>query len=71
MPTQYLENQVLRIRNNLVRCSTATWGKTFHSLTIYKYTILPVITHASEAWSISVSKRAKGKLQQIQPSSFL
>jgi hypothetical protein len=35
-------------------------------MTIYKYTILPVITYASEAWSISMSKRAKGKLQHIQ-----
>jgi len=35
-------------------------------MTIYKYAILPVITYASEAWSISVSKRAKSKLQQIQ-----
>jgi len=37
---QYLENKVLRIRNNLVRCSTATWGMTFHNLMkIYKYFI--------------------------------
>jgi hypothetical protein len=35
-------------------------------MTIYKYAILPVITYASEAWSISESKRAKSKLQQIQ-----
>ena len=69
--TQYLENKVLRIRNSIVRCSTATWGITFHNLmTIYKYTILPVITYASEAWSISMSKRAKGKLQHIQ-TAFL
>ena len=65
--TQYLENKLLRIRNSLVRCSTATWDKTVHNLnTIYKYAILPVITYASEAWSISVSKRAKSKLQEIQ-----
>ena len=65
--TQYLENKVLLIRNSLVRCSTATWGITFHNLmTIYKYAIFPVITYASEAWSTSVSKRAKSKLQQIQ-----
>jgi hypothetical protein len=43
--TQYLENKVLLIRNSLVRCSTATWGISFHNLmTIYKYAILPVIT---------------------------
>jgi len=65
--TQYLENKVLHIRNSLVRCSTATWGMTFHKLRmIYKYTILPVITYASEAWSTSVSKRAKSKFQQIR-----
>ena len=39
----------------------------FHNLmTIYKYAIFPVITYASEAWSTSVSKRGKSKLQQIQ-----
>jgi len=65
--TQYLENKLLRIRNSLLRCSTAAWDMAFHNLmTIYKYAILPVITYVSEAWSISVSKRAKRKLQQIQ-----
>jgi ribonuclease HI len=65
--TQYLENKVLPVRNSLVRCSTATWGMTFHNLmTFYKYAILPVITYASESWSTSVSKRAKCKLQKIQ-----
>jgi len=65
--TQYLENKVLIIRNSLVRCSTATWLMTFHNLmTVYKYAILSVITYASQAWSTSVSKRAKTKLQQIQ-----
>jgi len=65
--TQSLENKVLLIRNSLACCSTATWGMTFHNmLTIYKYAILPVITYASEAWSTSVSKRAKSKFQQIQ-----
>jgi len=69
--TQYLENKVLHIHNSLVPCSTATWGMTFHNLMmIYKYAILPVITYASEAWSISVSKRAKSKLPQIQ-TAFL
>ena len=38
---------------------------------IYKYTILPAITYASEAWSISMSKRAKSKLQQIQRSFLI
>jgi len=51
--TQHLENKLLRIRNNLVRCAKATWGMSFHILmTIYKYAMLPVITYASEAWSI-------------------
>ena len=41
----------------------------FHNLmTIYKYTILPAITYSSETWSISISKRAKVKLQQTQRS---
>jgi hypothetical protein len=36
--TQHLENKWMRIRNNLVRCSKATWGMSFHNLmTIYKY----------------------------------
>jgi hypothetical protein len=35
-------------------------------ITIYKYAILPAITHASEAWSTWLSRRAKSKLQQIQ-----
>jgi hypothetical protein len=40
---------------------------TFHNiLTIYNCAILPVITYASEAWCTSISKKAKGKLQQIQ-----
>ena len=70
--TLYLENKVLSIRNNLVRCSTANWGLTFHNLlTIYKCAILPVITYASEAWCTTVSKKAKGKLQQIQRAYLL
>jgi hypothetical protein len=40
-------------------------------MTVYKYTILPVITYASESWSISISKRAKNKLQQIQRTSLI
>jgi hypothetical protein len=64
--TQYLENKLLLIRNNLVRCSKATWSMSFHNLMmIYKYATFPAITYASEAWSISTSKRAKSKLQQI------
>jgi hypothetical protein len=38
---------------------------------IYKHAILPVITHAAEAWHRSISKRAKHKLQQIQTSYLL
>jgi len=33
---------------------------------VYKHAILPAITHASEAWSTTISIRAKSKLQQIQ-----
>jgi len=65
--TLYLERKVLHIRNNLVRCSSATWGMSHHNLlTIYKHAVLPVITYAADAWYTSVSKRAKTKLQQIQ-----
>jgi hypothetical protein len=38
---------------------------------VYKYTILPAITYASETWSISISKRAKSKLQQTQRSFLI
>jgi hypothetical protein len=70
--TIYLENKALTIRNNLVRCSAANWGLTYHNLlTIYNCAILPVITFASEAWCTSISKRAKGKLQQIQRAYLL
>jgi hypothetical protein len=69
--TQYLENKLLRIRNNLVRCSKTTWGMSFHNLmTIYKYATIPSIKYVSEAWSISMSKRAESKLQLVQ-GSFL
>jgi hypothetical protein len=45
--TQYLENKLLPIRNNLVRCSKATWGMSFHNLTTFhKYAIIPAITYA-------------------------
>ena len=70
--TQYLENKVSIIRNNLARCSRATWGMSSYSLTtVYKYGILPIILYASEAWSTSISKRAKNKLQQIQRSCLI
>ena len=29
--TLYLERKVLRIQNSLARCSTATWGMTYHN----------------------------------------
>ena len=35
-------------------------------MTVYKYAVLPVITYAPEAWSTTISKRVKSKLQQIQ-----
>jgi len=70
--TQYLENKLLHIRNNLSRCPKATWGLSYANLvTIYKYAILPTITYAAEAWHSSISKRAKNKLQQIQRSFLL
>jgi len=70
--TQYLENKLLSIRSSLVRCSKATWGMTFRNLlTVYKYAILPAIRCASEAWSTTISKRAKSKLQQIQRSFLI
>jgi len=65
--TQYLENKLLPTRNSLVRCSKAIWGMSFHNLmTGYKRAILPAVTYASEAWSITISKRAKCKLKQFQ-----
>jgi hypothetical protein len=70
--TQYPESKLPRIRNSLVRCSKATWGMSFHNLmTIYKCAILPATTYASEVRSISISKRAKCKLQQIQRSFLI
>jgi ribonuclease HI len=67
--TQYLENKLLHIRNSLICCSKATWGMSFYNLmAIYKYAILPAITYTSEAWSTSISKRVKIKLQKIQRS---
>jgi hypothetical protein len=70
--TQYLENKLLFIRNSLVRCSKATWETSFYNLmTVYKYVILPAITYASEAWSTSISKRAKIKLHQMQRSFLM
>ena len=58
--TVYLENKVLSILRNLVHCSTATWGLSFHNLLIiYNCAILPVITYTSEAWCTLISKKAK------------
>jgi hypothetical protein len=70
--TQYLENKLLHIRNNLARCSKATWGLSYANIvTVYKHAILPAITYAAEAWQSSTAKRAKNKLQQIQRSFLL
>jgi hypothetical protein len=58
--TLYLENKLLHIRNNLVRCSKATWGISYYNLaTVYKHAVLPVITYAAEAWHSLISKCAK------------
>jgi len=65
--TQYLENKLLHIRNNLACCSKATWGVSYANLV----TILPTITYAAEAWYSKISKRAKHTLQQIQRSFLL
>jgi hypothetical protein len=40
-------------------------------MTVYKHAILPAITYASEVWSITISKRAKCELQQIQRSFLI
>ena len=70
--TLYLKRKVLHIRNSLARCSTATWVLTYqHLLTMYKHAIFPVITYTADAWSTSLSKRAKSKLQQIQRTFLL
>jgi hypothetical protein len=70
--TQYLENKLLHIRNNHVRCSRATWGIAYANLvTVYKHAILPVITYEAEAWHSSISKRAKNKFEQIRRSFLL
>jgi len=70
--TQYLENKLLHIRNNLARCSKATWGLSYVNLVIaYKHVILPAITYAAEAWHSSISKRAKNKLVHIQRSFLI
>ena len=37
----------------------------------YKHAILPIITHATEAWHRSIAKRVKHKLQQIQRSYLI
>jgi len=57
---------------NLVRCSKATSGISYSNLaTVYKHSILPVITYTAEAWHSLISKRAKNKLQQIQRSFLI
>ena len=64
--TLFLENKIQHIRNNLARCSKAKWGLSYADLKIiYKHAILPVITHAAEAWHHLIAKRAKHKLQKI------
>jgi hypothetical protein len=70
--TIHLENKLLHIRKNLVRCSKATWGISYSNLaTVYKHAILPVITYAAEAWHSTISKRTENKLQQIQRSFLI
>ena len=70
--TQYLENKLLHIRNNLARCSKATWDVSYANLVIiYKHAILPTITYTAVEWYSTTSKRAKNKLQQIQRSFLI
>jgi hypothetical protein len=70
--TQHLESKLQHIHNNLIRCSKATCGMSYSNLvTIYKHAILPVTTHALEAWHGSISRRAKDKFQQIQRSFLI
>ncbi|KAJ9575592.1 hypothetical protein L9F63_007526 [Diploptera punctata] len=70
--TQFLENKLLKLRNNLIRCSKSSWGISYHHLlTIYNHAILPVISYAAEAWSQSLSRRANIKLTQIQRSFLI
>ena len=70
--TQFLENKLMKIRNNLARCSRSTWGLSYHNLrTIYDHAILPVISYAAEVWSTNTSKRAQLKLSQIQRSFLI
>ena len=70
--TLFLENKIQHIRNNLARYSKAKWGLSYANLKIiYKHAILPVITHAAEAWHHLIAKRAKHKLHQIQRSYLI
>ena len=70
--TQFLENKILKLRNNLIRCSKTSWGISYHHLlTIYNHAILPVVTYAAEAWCQSISRRATIKLTQIQRSFLM
>ena len=48
-----------------------SWGMSFHNLlTVYKYTILPAITYASEAWSTMISKREKSNCEKLRDLSL-
>jgi hypothetical protein len=72
--TQYLENKLLHIWNNLARSSKTSWGLSYSNLVtirVYKYAILPAITYAARVWYCFISKRAKNKLQQIQRSYLI
>jgi len=71
--TQYLENKLLRIRNSHVRCSTATWGLTFHNLmTIYKYAIFQSPHTPQRPGVPRCPKELKANCNKTrQPSSFL
>ncbi|KAJ4429313.1 hypothetical protein ANN_26317 [Periplaneta americana] len=69
---QFLENKILKLRNNLIRCSKASWGLSYyHLLTMYNHAIFPVISYAAEAWCQTISRRASIKLTQIQRSFLM
>ncbi|KAJ4425419.1 hypothetical protein ANN_28034 [Periplaneta americana] len=70
--TLLLENKILYIRKNLVRCSKAPWGMQFHHLmTIYHHSILVAIMYTAEAWFSLTSRRARHKLLQIQQTFLI
>ncbi|KAJ4426135.1 hypothetical protein ANN_26944 [Periplaneta americana] len=69
---QFLENKILKLRNNLIRCSKASWGISYyHLLTMYNHAIFLVISYAAEAWCQTISRRASIKLTQIQRSFLM